>query len=70
MLKARIITFDPTSKRIGLSLKALDPSYIIPAGESGEESETTEIENTEEEPKEEKKTRAPRKKKEEETPAE
>ncbi len=28
MMKARIITFDPTSKRIGLSLKALDPNYV------------------------------------------
>ena len=28
MLQARIITFDPTSKRIGLSLKALDPNYV------------------------------------------
>ena len=28
MMKARIITFDPIAKRIGLSLKALDPNYV------------------------------------------
>ncbi len=28
MMKARIITFDPVAKRIGLSLKALDPNYV------------------------------------------
>ena len=28
MMKARIITFDPVGKRIGLSLKALDPNYV------------------------------------------
>ena len=32
MMKARIITFDPQAKRIGLSLKALDPNYV-PSGE-------------------------------------
>ncbi|MBP9812173.1 S1 RNA-binding domain-containing protein [Candidatus Gracilibacteria bacterium] len=31
MMKARIITFDPIAKRIGLSLKALDPNYVPPA---------------------------------------
>jgi predicted RNA-binding protein (virulence factor B family) len=31
MIKARIITFDPEAKRIGLSLKALDPNYVPPA---------------------------------------
>ncbi len=31
MMKARIITFDPVAKRIGLSLKALDPNYVPPA---------------------------------------
>ena len=30
MMKARIITFDPIAKRIGLSLKALDPNYVPP----------------------------------------
>lgn len=30
MMKARIITFDPVAKRIGLSLKALDPNYVPP----------------------------------------
>ena len=28
MMKARIITFDSVGKRIGLSLKALDPNYV------------------------------------------
>lgn len=28
MMQARIITFDPVAKRIGLSLKALDPNYV------------------------------------------
>ncbi len=31
MMKAKIITFDPIAKRIGLSLKALDPNYVPPA---------------------------------------
>jgi small subunit ribosomal protein S1 len=31
MMKARIITFDSVAKRIGLSLKALDPNYVPPA---------------------------------------
>ncbi len=31
MMKARIITFDSIAKRIGLSLKALDPNYVPPA---------------------------------------
>lgn len=30
MMKAKIITFDPIAKRIGLSLKALDPNYVPP----------------------------------------
>jgi small subunit ribosomal protein S1 len=30
MMKARIITFDSQAKRIGLSLKALDPNYVAP----------------------------------------
>lgn len=30
MMKARIITFDSVGKRIGLSLKALDPNYVPP----------------------------------------
>jgi hypothetical protein len=28
MMQARIITFDSIGKRIGLSLKALDPNYV------------------------------------------
>ena len=31
MMQARIITFDSQAKRIGLSLKALDPNYVPPA---------------------------------------
>jgi small subunit ribosomal protein S1 len=35
LMKARIITFDPIAKRIGLSLKALDPNYV-PSAEAVE----------------------------------
>lgn len=45
MLQARIITFDPTSKRIGLSLKALDPNYV-PSWEEHEWEQEVEEEET------------------------
>ena len=43
MMKAKIITFDPIAKRIGLSLKALDPNYVPSAEVSEIPTEALEV---------------------------